>query len=256
MIRVAIVDDEQYHRDLIKRHIARLEKDIPESIEVYAYESGQALLDDIDRKFHIIFLDQKMSGLSGVKTAEQIRKNDKAVIIIFVTALEELWEDGYGVQAFYYLTKPIDDRKFARVFHRAVHKVIEERKPITIMTVGGIVVFDIYDIIYLIKNQRHTDIYYYDRKTKKIRIEKIKNAIRVVARQFSEYDFVRPHVSYLVNPLHIRRIIEKNRDKYLELVTGDVILISRDRINSVYESVMRSLNKRTMMVLPDEKRPV
>lgn len=256
MIRVAIVDDEQYHRTTIKRYIARLEKDLPESVEVYEYDSGKALLDAVDQRFHIIFLDQKMTGLSGTETAERIRKTDKSVIIIFVTALEELWEDGYGVQAFYYLTKPIDDRKFSRVFQKAVMKIMEERKPVTIQTVAGIVVFDICDIIYLVKNQRFTDIYYFDRKTNKVCMEKIKNAIKVVAKQFDGLDFVRPHVSYLVNPLHIKRIIEKHRDKYLELVTGDIILVSRERISSVYEIVMKSLNKRTLMVLPDEKRPL
>jgi len=256
MIRVAIVDDEQCHRAAIRKYITRLEKDVPESIEVYEYDSGKALLDSIDLGFHIIFLDQKMTGLSGTETAERIRKTDKAVIIIFVTAIEELWEDGYGVQAFYYLTKPINEMKFARVFQKAVVKIREERKPVAIRTVSGIVVFDIREIIYLVKNRRYTDIYYFDRKTNEVCVEKIKNAIKAVVKQFDRFDFVRPHVSYLVNPLHIKRITEKHRDKYLELVTGETILISRERVSSAYEIVMKSLNKRTLVVIPEEKRPM
>jgi DNA-binding LytR/AlgR family response regulator len=250
MIRVAVIDDEKHHRRVINRYIEQLQLDIKEKIDVYEFDSGEALLKSLDKGYHIIFLDQKMPGLSGFETAEKIRSSDKSVIIIFVTAIEELWEDGYGVQAFYYLTKPIDERKFSSVFKRAVAKIQEERRPVTIQTMSGLFVFDIMDILYMKKNQRYTDLYYFERESGSIKVEKIRNSIKAVASQFESLDFVRPHVSYLVNPLHIRRITESNRDKYLELVTGEKIYISRDRVNSVFEIVMRSLDKRTYVVLP------
>lgn len=250
MIRVAVIDDENHHRRVINRHIKKLQTEIEEKIDVYEFSSGESLLKSLDKGFHIIFLDQKMPGLSGFETAEKIRVLDKKVIIIFVTAIEELWEDGYSVQAFYYLTKPIDEGKFRNVFKRAVDKIQEERRPVTIQTMSGLFVFDIMDILYLKKNQRYTDIYYFERESGSVKVEKIRNSIKAVADQFEAFDFVRPHVSYLVNPLHIRRITEENRDKFIELVTGEKIYISRDRLNSVFEIVMKSLDKRTYVVLP------
>lgn len=250
MIRVAVIDDEAHHRRIIKRYINQLQTEVEEKINVYEYDGGEALLKSLDQGFHIIFLDQKMPGLSGFETAEKVRVSDKKVIIIFVTAIEELWEDGYSVQAFYYLTKPIDESKFRSVFRRAVDKIQEERRPVTIQTMSGLFVFDIMDILYLKKNQRYTDLYYFERDSGSVKVEKIRNPIRAVADQFEAFDFVRPHVSYLLNPLHIRRITEDNRDKYIELVTGEKVFISRDRVNSVFEIVMRSLDKGTYVVLP------
>lgn len=251
MVKVAIVDDEQYHRSYIKKYIQRMDNEISEKVELFEYSSGEALIEADEKDFHLVLLDQKMNGMSGTETAQRIRAHDKSVLIIFVTALEELWEDGYGVQAFYYLTKPIDESKFKSVFKRAMDKIREERQPITIQTVNGLVVFDIRNIIYLVNNDRHTDIHYYDRKKKTIVVEKIKKSIKETSEPFVQYDFVRPHVSYLVNPIHIRRVFDIERDKYLELVTGENILISRERLHSVYDIVMKSLNKRTFMMLPE-----
>lgn len=251
MIRVAIVDDERHHRQVIRHNIDYLENVIDENIIIREFESGEALLQSLNEGFHIIFLDQMMpSGLSGYETAKQIRKTDKSVVIIFVTAIRELWEDGYSVQAFYYLTKPIEEEKLRKVFGRAVNKVREERNPVTIQTMSGLRVFDIRDILYLKKNQRYTDLYYFDRETGEVMTEKLRTPIKTAENRFAEYDFVRPHISYLVNSIHIKRIIEENRDKCLELVTGEKIYISRDRVKSVYEVVMKSLDKRTYLVFP------
>lgn len=249
MIRVAIVDDERHHRQVIENSIKSMEDEIGEKISISEFDSGEKLLDSLSKGYHIIFFDQMMPpGISGFDTAKQIRKTDKSVVIIFVTAIEELWEDGYSVQAFYYLTKPIEKDKFGRVFKRAVAKVMEERSPVTIQTMGGMYVFDIRDILYLKKNQRYTDLYFFDRETGDIVVEKLRTPIKTAESRFAAYDFVRPHISYLVNPIHIRRIIEENRDKCLELVTGEKIFISRDRVKSVYEVFMKSLEKRTFLV--------
>ena len=78
-----------------------------------------------------------MPGLSGFETAEKVRVSDKKVIIIFVTAIEELWEDGYSVQAFT-TSRSRSMSKFRSVFRRAVDKIQEERRPVTIQTMSGL----------------------------------------------------------------------------------------------------------------------
>ena len=55
----------------------------------------------------MIFLDIKMEKLNGLKTAEEIRKIDSTVGIIFLTSLSQYVWKGYEYGAVNYLLKPI-----------------------------------------------------------------------------------------------------------------------------------------------------
>ena len=66
---------------------------------IQKFSSGEELLSDY-KDTDIIFLDIKMSKLSGMDTARKIREIDKNVEIIFTTALQEYVFEAYDVRAF------------------------------------------------------------------------------------------------------------------------------------------------------------
>ena len=78
------------------------------------------------------FLDIEMndssSGMDGMKMAKRIRGMEltRQPIIIFVTGYEKYVYDAFDVDAFQYLLKPIDERKFAEVFSRAAGRILFE----------------------------------------------------------------------------------------------------------------------------------
>jgi len=71
------------------------------------FSSGEELLLS-DKNIDILFLDIQMSGKDGMETARELRKKDKNMILIFVTAVEEYVFQAFDVGAFHYIVKPID----------------------------------------------------------------------------------------------------------------------------------------------------
>ena len=114
-MRIAICDDEKNIRELIGAKVA---EQLPEA-ELVFFSSGEELLSS-DQQIDILFLDIQMAGINGMDAARELRKTNKSVILIFVTAVEEYVFQAFDVGAFHYLVKPIDHSKFADVLRRAV----------------------------------------------------------------------------------------------------------------------------------------
>lgn len=97
-------------------------------------------------EYDILFLDIELDGhgqgMDGMGMARQIRGMEDArqPVIIFVTGYEKYVYDAFDVGAFQYLLKPVDERKFAKVFERAVKQAVsdaEQGKKVLIIQYGS-----------------------------------------------------------------------------------------------------------------------
>ena len=150
-MRIAICDDEKNIRELIGDKVV---KQYPEA-EIVFFSSGEELLLS-DSHIDLLFLDIQMSGRNGMDTARELRKKDKNVILIFVTAVEEYVFQAFDVGAFHYIVKPINEAKFMDVLRKAVDELDSKRKDVNeteerylMINSGGVhtkVIFD--DIVY------------------------------------------------------------------------------------------------------------
>ena len=59
--------------------------------------------------FDLIFLDIDLGGMDGMALARKIRETDSEVPILFLTNHKEYVFEGYEVQAFRYLLKPVTE---------------------------------------------------------------------------------------------------------------------------------------------------
>ncbi len=64
-----------------------------------------------------------MKELNGIETAKSIRKFDKKCIIIIITSLLSYAVEGYGINAFDFILKPVNRTKFQDVIERAVYLI-------------------------------------------------------------------------------------------------------------------------------------
>lgn len=119
-MRIAICDDEKEIRELIG---SRVKKICPRADVAY-YETGKELL-EARRQPDILFLDIQMPEQNGMETARELRKKNKRVILIFVTALEEYVFQAFDVGAFHYLLKPFSKKRFTDVFQNAMRQYNE-----------------------------------------------------------------------------------------------------------------------------------
>lgn len=106
-----------------------------EEFRVTLCRDGQEALKALDsRSFDLCLLDVMMPGLDGFSLARIIRKKDKKIPVIFITA-RSLKEDklkGYESGADDYITKPFDEEELLwklRSFLRRSPRLVEEVFP-------------------------------------------------------------------------------------------------------------------------------
>ncbi|MFH1878511.1 MAG: response regulator [Candidatus Omnitrophota bacterium] len=104
MLRLLVVDDEIDICDFVKSFFKE------RNFEVTVAFDGKDALDKIhEKKPHIVLLDMKMPVMDGMETLKHIRKIDKGIKVIVVTALadSEKAEESKQYGAVEYITKPL-----------------------------------------------------------------------------------------------------------------------------------------------------
>lgn len=203
-MQIAVCDDEKEIRDMLAEMIGKLYPEAALSL----YQSGEELLLS-GKEPDILLLDIQMPGKDGMETAKELRRENKKVIIIFVTAWDDFVFQAFDVGAFHYLIKPFDGRKFAEVLHHAViqsedRKKLERagrerEKPCLMITAGGEhITVNLEDIVYaevfdrkVVLHTMDADIGYYGK-------------MRELEEKAGD-GFYRTHRSFLVNFGYIRK---------------------------------------------------
>ena len=219
-MRIAICDDEKNIRELIAN---KVEKQYPDA-EIIFFQSGEELL-LVDKSIDILFLDIQMSGIDGMETARELRKKDKSVILVFVTAVEEYVFQAFDVGAFNYIVKPIDDGKFSDVLHRAVDEWssqnINEKEPeerYVLINNSGVHTKVILD-----------EIVYAEVFNRKVVIHKLDGEIEYYGKMsdlesLAGDSFFRPHRAYLIN----FKYVEKYDATTIYLERGTVLMAKQN----------------------------
>ena len=157
IMRIAICDDDkQLRKDL--RHLIEVQLDLMAfTYEIEEYESGNALLEHIDKKEpDILFLDIEMPGMGGMDTAKALRKLEKKMLIIFITAYPDYVFQGYEVHAFHYILKPYDKTKLKEVLEGAVRELdSQEELFYTIQQKSGTLRLSLQEISYFKSDKRN-----------------------------------------------------------------------------------------------------
>lgn len=235
-MRIAICDDEKEICSFLAKSAGNL---YPEA-EIAEYSSGEELLSDGNWP-DILFLDIQMDGKNGMETAREIRKKNRKMVLIFVTAMEEYVFQAFDVGAFHYLVKPFSKEQFDSILCRAVKQyqefnaisAFQEEKYILVKARGVCTRVRVADIVYAeIFNRKitiHTmeeDLEYYGK-------------ISELERQAGK-DFYRTHRAYLV---HFRYVVKYDASMvYLERGTA---MMSKGRFSDFVKQYLK-YNQRTM----------
>ncbi len=123
MITAAIVDDDPNIRETLQAALITdtQKRRIPVQLSVCA--SGSEFLTLPQEKWDLVLMDVEMPGQNGIETARQLRRVNDRATIIFITNYIQYALEGYEVQAFRYLLKPIDAAQFEQVVGTALDEI-------------------------------------------------------------------------------------------------------------------------------------
>lgn len=259
IVKIMICDDDRALRSILQGKIERLcaERGIP--CRVRGCDSGEEVLGLLEagsksesrlqreweaegeRLPDILFLDIQMPGRNGMEIAEELRKQHKDTILIFVTALSEYVYEAFDVGAFHYLVKPFSDDKLKEVLGKALQQYERQQEitalpqtPAAILVKRGgistrVLLADIvYAEVFNRKVMLHTtggDIEYYGKLTD-------------LSEQTGE-DFYRTHRAYLVN----FKYVEKYNATTIWLEKG-MVPISKKEYAGFVRQYMQYINRK------------
>ncbi|MFV0520027.1 MAG: LytR/AlgR family response regulator transcription factor [Lachnospirales bacterium] len=123
MLNIAIVEDEKTTRDEIFTFIKKYEKENNLNIKMTLFDDGTDILYNYEAIYDIIFMDIKMKHMDGMIAAEEIRKLDEKVQIVFITSMANYAIKGYEVGALDFLLKPVYYDTFSLKLTKAINVV-------------------------------------------------------------------------------------------------------------------------------------
>ncbi len=110
LYRIACCDDEQQILDRLKECFVRLEVQTDIETQVDYYTDGRNLIQAYQAdhsKYDIILLDMEMPLISGMQVAEQMRRINREVIIIFFDELSGVYAAKFSSAALSILNETI-----------------------------------------------------------------------------------------------------------------------------------------------------
>lgn len=229
MIRIAIVEDEDAYISQLTDYLAEYKKTTNEEFDITVYRDGDAIVAKYKAQFDIILMDIQMRFVDGMTAAEEIRKSDSEVVIIFITNMTQYAIRGYEVDALDYILKPVSYFAFSQKLSRAIARIKKrENKYVTLSIKGGILRLNVSDIYY-IESAGH-DLIYHTSSGDHI----ASGTMKSVEEEFQNMSFSRGNKCYLINLEHVEGIQDK-----CAVVRGDFLQLSRPRQNAFMQDLTK-----------------
>lgn len=128
MLHVAIVEDNNKDAEALTACLQRFGRQNQVEIETVRFENPLLFLQGYKGTYDIVFMDIDMPMMSGMEAAKSLRQIDPHVLLIFVTALARFALNGYEVDAYDFIVKPLQDNFFSAKMHRAMKKLASEQR--------------------------------------------------------------------------------------------------------------------------------
>lgn len=200
-MKIAIVEDNQQERQQLIRLINAFAEKTNESIEIETFEDGLFIVDHYTPTFDVIYFDVEMPLMDGMKAARKIRKQDKNVLIVFITNFVQWAIEGYAVSASDFLLKPVQTFQFEEHFKRIVKSIQKHsNKTYAIKTNTGLIRLPLNELYY-IESQGHY-LHFHTNQDDYVTLERMKH----VEKELENDGFFRCNNGYLVNLKYVQAI--------------------------------------------------
>lgn len=232
MISIALVEDDRHYSDELTAYLHRYEQESGERFQISVFTDGDEIVEKYTASYHIILMDIEMKFMDGMSAAEEIRKKDREVIIMFITNMPQYAMKGYQVDALDYILKPVSYPVFKQRLERAIERIsVRKHNYITISVKGGFQKLNADEILYV-------EINIHDLIFHTVHGEfSTAGSMKKVEEQLKD-GFYRCNKCYLVNLKYVDGI--QNNDV---VVNGNVLQVSRAKKKGLLQALNMYMNE-------------
>ena len=231
-MRIAICEDEMVFQQKMESFLSQYYKSI--DVLIKTFNDGEELIKYLKKgrnKFDIYFMDIEMKKIDGIETCKILRDMNIDKPIILVTSHGEMAIDGYDVEAFNFLTKPINKEKLYKILDK-IKLMYCQKERVCISTGDNNIILDVDDIKYIKADNVYIDIYC---KNNEVTARK---KIGDMEKELPNDRFYRPHKSYVINLNNIKSYNGKN----ILMDDGQIVPISRNKVTEFKEKMINFFN--------------
>ena len=243
-MKIMICDDEMYIRDTLKQRLKEYYSS--PDVLILSASSGEELLRLVEREqgdVFCIFLDIEMEGMDGLETARRLRAEYPALPILLLTSHTELALEGYEVQAFRFLAKPLRQEKLVEALW-AVEKSVRTAETHKLRIAAGDreIYVDCRDISYVKSENVYLNIVTTGEESSGQEHGRLlmRGKLKELLTRLPEYIFCQIHRSYIVNLSHVASFDGRN----VQMDTGESLPVSGGRREMFRERMTRYLRER------------
>ncbi len=219
MINLAIVEDEDTYAVQLTEFVEKYQEESGNYFKITRFRDGDEITNGYKSQFDIILMDIEMKLMDGMTAAEEIRRLDQDVVIMFITNMTNYAIRGYQVDALDYVVKPVSYFAFSQKLDRAIGRIKKsDTNIISIDMPSGVKKLDI-DNIFYIESEGHNLNFYTSGGQFTIRAK-----LADFEEQLTPYNFFRSNKGYLVNLKYVDGV-----ENGACLIAGKQLLISRAR---------------------------
>ena len=148
-VNVVVVEDQESEFDYIRPMLERYFNDIDREFRLVHHRDAKSFLASYQKGTDIILMDIELGEKSGMEAAQEIRRIDEDVVIIFCTKMAQFAVEGYQVNALDFLVKPFRYEGLAFRLNRAMKVLDRGRRFLLVKTKDGSQNLQLDDILYL-----------------------------------------------------------------------------------------------------------
>lgn len=121
-MKIVICDDNLNIISEIKEMLNKYSaiKNVP--LEISTFDNGNAVLESNDN-YNIAILDVEMPDMNGIALGEELRKRNKQIVLIYLTAHSQYLDSALNLNAARFFEKPIDKDRFFSGMDNALERI-------------------------------------------------------------------------------------------------------------------------------------
>lgn len=229
MVSIIICDDDEYIRNQLENFIGIYKRERQLQMELSIFSSGRELMSKDLSETDILILDIQLGSENGIQIARQIRQTNERLLIIFITNFVQYAIDGYEVNAFHFLQKPILYEKFEKVVGDAISRVSAASQEIVcVKNSTGIHKILVRDIVYCETNRGHVIIHLSGGQ-----LTECSSSMASLEHMLLQFSFFRCHTAFLVNLGHVKNWLSRD----VLMADGSLIPVSKHRKKEFMEAL-------------------